>query len=93
MNLYLISQNKNNNYDTYSDAVVAAVSEEDAKTIHPGSSEKKLPAGPEDAENNWTDYYDYVDWVRDTKDVRAVLIGKAADGIERGTICASFHAG
>ena len=35
MNLYLISQSVNNEYDTYDSAVVAAESEEDATKIHP----------------------------------------------------------
>ena len=35
MNLYLISQTENNDYDTYSDAVVAAKSAKTAKQIHP----------------------------------------------------------
>jgi hypothetical protein len=35
MNLYLISQNANNGYDTYDSAVVAAKSESDARTINP----------------------------------------------------------
>ena len=36
MNLYLISQNRNNGYDTYDSAVVAAESEEKARMIRPG---------------------------------------------------------
>jgi hypothetical protein len=35
MNLYLISQNVNNDYDTYDAAVVAANSEDEARLIHP----------------------------------------------------------
>ena len=35
MNLYLISQNVNNNYDTYNSAVVAAESVDAARLIHP----------------------------------------------------------
>lgn len=36
MKLWLISQDVNNNYDTYDSAVVAASDEEAAKKIHPG---------------------------------------------------------
>ena len=39
MNLYVISQYKNNDYDTYDSAVVAAVSEDDARLIHPSGRE------------------------------------------------------
>jgi hypothetical protein len=35
MNLYLISQDVNNGYDTYDSAVVAAKSGNDARTINP----------------------------------------------------------
>ena len=51
MNLYLISQDTNNDYDTYDSAVVAAESEDIAQTIHPGN--KAWAAMPDwtDAEN------------------------------------------
>jgi hypothetical protein len=35
MNLYLISQDENDDYDTFDSAVVAAKNEEDARTINP----------------------------------------------------------
>lgn len=35
LNLYLIYQDVNNDYDTYYSAVVAATSDDDAKNIHP----------------------------------------------------------
>ncbi len=35
LNLYLISQTENNDYDTYDSAVVAAASEEEARLIYP----------------------------------------------------------
>ena len=38
MNLYHISQDVNRGYDTYSDAVVAAEGEDDAKNIHPSNT-------------------------------------------------------
>lgn len=41
MNLYLIWQEKNTNYDTYDSAVVAAESAEDARWIHPGMGGQK----------------------------------------------------
>jgi hypothetical protein len=39
MNLYLISQNVNTGSDTYDSAVVAALSEDDARAIHPSKYE------------------------------------------------------
>lgn len=35
MKLWKLSQNVNNDYDTFDSAIVAAKTEEDAKTIHP----------------------------------------------------------
>lgn len=35
MKIFLISQNDNRGYDTYSDAVVAAPDEDTARTMHP----------------------------------------------------------
>jgi len=39
MNLYLISQSVNNDYDTYDSAVVCAATREAARLISPGSIE------------------------------------------------------
>jgi len=36
MNLYLISQDVNDGYDTYDSAVVCSESESDARMMHPG---------------------------------------------------------
>lgn len=86
MNLYLISQDANNDYDTYSDAVVVAESEEAAKLIHPDGS-KTLPTAEDD---EWR----YRDWVKIPDQVNAKLVGTAAEGLQAGqVICASFHAG
>ena len=83
MNLYLISQNVHNGWDTYDSAVVAAESEEAARSINP--SGKK----------NWDGKAD--SWGTDgwcaKEDVNARLIGKAARGIQPGVVCASFNAG
>jgi len=38
MNLYLITQDSNDDVDVYAGAVVVAANEEEAKTIHPGGS-------------------------------------------------------
>ena len=41
--LYHVSQSVNNDYDTYSDFVCAAESEDDAKTIHPRCDPHRTP--------------------------------------------------
>jgi hypothetical protein len=77
MNLYLIFQNVNKNYDTYDSAIVAAESEEEAKNIHPNG------------EFSWK----YNDTWCDKKDVNVELIGIASEYTEKGVILASFNAG
>ena len=81
MKLWLISQSKNNSYDTYDSAVVAADTETEARLIHPGDDE-------------WDGKSDgiYDSWV-DATEVSACLIGEAIEGQKPGVICASFNAG
>lgn len=81
MNLYLLTQNVNNDYDTYDSCVVAALNEEDAKTIHPSNKPFEVP------KNN------YYDWVDSMDDIKCDLIGVGFSNTERGVILASFNAG
>lgn len=85
MNLYKIEQDVNTAYDTYSDAVVAAESEEEARAMHPENGEpwddKKEPP-----------IYPYGSWTQ-KNNVKVVKIGVANEGFRKGVVCASFHAG
>lgn len=96
LNLYHISQTDISGYDTYSDAVVAASSEQDAKRIHPCTTWWYYDANdpyhlihipvPDDWSNS--------DWTNDPDHVTATLIGVADPSItEEKVICASYHAG
>ena len=80
MNLYYLSQDQNRGYDTYDAMVVAAESEQDARTIGPYGNI------PRDDYNDdcWAHTPDHVD-------VR--LLGEAKEGTERGIILSSFNAG
>ena len=81
MNLYKISQDVNNDYDTYDSAIVAAYSEEEARMIAPSG------------DSEWDGTADeYSDWCA-ASDVSVKLIGLAAHGIEKGVVLASFNAG
>lgn len=83
MNLYKISQTVNNGWDTYSDAVVCAESEEAARYIRPDYD------GPT-PEDDWRGYYE---WAA-PEHVTATYIGTADPSIPAGSvIVASFHAG
>lgn len=77
MNLYIISQDHNGAYDVFDAALVAAESEADAKTIHPSGSES----------------WDRRNWCESPDRVDAVLVGKAADGVQRGVLLTKFAAG
>jgi len=79
MNLYLISQTENRDWDTYDSTVVAAPSEEAAKTMHPN--------GGFVSETN------YSGWVKSPESVSCQLIGIASDGTPQKVICTSFNAG
>lgn len=94
MNLYLISQNVNNGYDTYSSAVVSADCAHSAKKVHPDGSlwdvrrqiwyrlnENSEPYKSWGNEN----------WAPATK-VKAQLIGKYNQNVSK-VICSSYHAG
>ena len=94
MNIFLIYQDKNCNYDTFSSAVVIANTLEEAKLIHP------------DSNSRWSTEIDH--WVRDNSDyhsdkswanpasVNAVYLG-VYDGIKPrkhgDVITSSFNAG
>ena len=85
MNIYLISQNHNNDYDTYDSAVVVAATAEDARVMHPnGRNEDMLDQNKNDKS---------CDWVSDPLLVDTKFIGVAAKNLQRSVILASFNAG
>ena len=81
MNLYLISQDANQNYDTYDSAIVAARTKKEARMFHPNE------------ENDWDGTTEkYGSWVA-LADVDVELIGVAKKGTTKGVILASYNAG
>jgi hypothetical protein len=82
MNLYLLTQDTNNGYDTYDSCIVAAESLEDAVMISPSST-----SWEDAATSRWST------WARYPKEVAATEIGKANNDVERGVILSSFNAG
>lgn len=80
MNLYLISQDVNKEWDTYDSAVVAAESEKAARLTHPAGVSWDGKKG--DYDGTWCA----------VTDVKATLLGISVPGIS-GVICASFNAG
>jgi len=92
MNLYKISQDENDGYDTFDSAVVAAESEDDAKRMNPANIWEGLSYNDADENGRFNDNAFGV-WATNISAVKVELIGVAADGIERGVIVASFNAG
>lgn len=80
MNLYLISQTVNKEYDTYDSAVVAAVSEDDARSMPPYGHNIR-----------WSD--GLLRYWASPKYVHVTYLGKADDKVNLGVVCASFNAG
>lgn len=82
MKLYHLSQSVTRGYDTYSDIVVCAASEDAARLIHP-SEYREDPWAPD----AWPT------WAISPDQVKVVYLGEADPSVEEGIICASFHAG
>lgn len=82
MNLYLLTQQEANDYDTYDACIVAARDEESAKNINPGGDW---------GESHVSGFYGA--WCSGPDKVTAKLIGKAVKGTAAGIVLASFNAG
>lgn len=80
MNIYLISQTENDDYDTYDSAVVIAPDEETARNMYPGNGQ------PLEASCRYT-------WASSASNVKVTLVGTALPDAKQGVICASFNAG
>lgn len=83
MKLFLISQDENNDYDTYDSAVVCAPDEAAARLMDPGGNDGAPP--------RWE--CKYSSWCSSPEKVAVQLIGDAAPGLPLGVVCASFNAG
>ncbi|MCP4336553.1 MAG: hypothetical protein GY679_01745 [Mycoplasma sp.] len=85
MNIYRLSQTKNNDYDTYDSAVVVAKDESEARNIHP--QDISIVWG----DDFWNEEGQWSTWTA-PKDVKVEFIGKAGDSYEEKiVICASFN--
>ena len=80
MNIYLLEQGVNQNYDTYDSCVVVAESEEEARQCHPRGDKYNLSRK---------------DWASDPSQVEVTLLGICTDkSYNSGAVlCSSFNAG
>lgn len=83
MNLYLLTQDDNEGYDTFDSMVVAAKSADDARLIQPNDFGEDL--------NIWI--YNHETWASHPQKVKVQFLGVAAKGTEKGIILESFNAG
>lgn len=81
MNIYLLTQDINNNYDTYDAVVVSAESEEEARSMHPRGYDIAEASSRDDS------------WVRlgQIDRIKVTLIGVSC--MRKGVILASYNAG
>lgn len=83
MNLYLLWQEVNNDYDTYDSCVVCAENRDEAIRIHPCNNPGEDEIKCNERIEEWTDL----------ENIHCELIGKAASHIPKGLVIASFNAG
>ena len=81
MNIYLLTQDVNVDWDTYDSAIVCAESEAEAVKFHPDGTF---------FDSMWRAK---CDWTKTSSDVKCKKIGVADKSIEKGVILASFNAG
>jgi len=81
MKLFLISQNTNNNYDTFDSAVVCVPDEETARHCNPQNGEKMRAS-------DWRSNY----WCKSPLEVNVKYLGEAAKDITDTLILASYNA-
>ena len=84
LNLYLLTQDDEEGYDTWDSCVVAAEDEHKARLIHPREAWSK---------NSGWGSGDLSGWAHKPENVKVLFIGIAASDIEAGVVLASFNAG
>lgn len=80
MKLFLISQEQNNDYDTYDSAVVAAPDDGTARQMNPSTGNPV----------EWDKIFPI--WCNGPEHVVVRYIGEASADVEQGVVCASFNA-
>ena len=86
MNIYLIEQEENSGWDTFSSAVVIAESEDEARLIHPGQDNPEFEGTKDIRCELWG-------WTS-PEHVKVSLLGRLEiPALGRKVLCASYHAG
>jgi len=99
MKIFKLSQNVNNDYDTYDSMIVIAENEEQAKRMHPSFDDIFYD---EDKKKFWNynivgEKYlfenEYGSWTNDLSKIEVEYIGEAKEGEKKRLVLASFNAG
>jgi hypothetical protein len=94
MNLYLVSQTVNNNWDTYDAMIVAAESDEDAKNIFPNDYVGSSCSWDADGQLLYNGRPSKMSsWAQNRHDVQVRKIGIADENTPRGVVLASYNGG
>ena len=83
MNLYLLTQDAQDGYDTYDSVVVCAETEDEARMIHPSEYRDDWDGKQDSVLDSWCN----------AEDVKVAKIGMAAEHMVKGVVLASFNAG
>jgi hypothetical protein len=95
MNLYLVYQRVDKDYDTYDSFVVCACSEHIARVTHPATGRQLCIDydGYFLLDGEGTAFTPLYNWVDHIGDVNVTLLGEADASISAGIVCRSFNAG
>jgi len=83
MNLYLLWQDVNNDYDTYDSCIVCAENIDEAIKIHPANNPGEDEIKCNERIEEWAT----------SENIFCELIGKAESNVPKGLVLASFNAG
>lgn len=92
--LYRLSQEVNDNWDTYDVFIVAGYSEDEVRGLHPVYDHDDIAHGIDKVSGYYRNNPHYYHWVLDPQDVKVECVGVAGPNIKPGqVICSSFNAG
>ena len=98
MKLFKIWQDVNDDWDTFSDAIVCAENEEEARRISPGEWKENNEYCTKEKHSDTLKErkkdvcYSCDNWCT-IENVKIEYIGEAKPELKKGVVCASFHAG
>ena len=94
MNIYLIKQMANNDYDTFDAAVVCAENADEARTICPQTGKiMKIKKSTQYEITMRRFIPENLNWCESPDQVLVVYLGNAKVGLKKGVLLSSYNAG